>query len=39
MAPWDPAAWEAVKLEPSPAATVQLDLLACPMDDAVNGGP
>lgn len=36
MDPWDPAAWEAVKLELSPAAAVQLDLLARPMDDAVN---
>ena len=27
MAPWDPAAWEAVKLELGPGAGVQLDLL------------
>jgi putative SOS response-associated peptidase YedK len=27
LAPWDPAAWEAVKLEQRPAASLQLDLL------------
>jgi putative SOS response-associated peptidase YedK len=36
MAPWDPAAWEAVKLEARPPAAVQLDLLAATTDDPAD---
>ena len=36
MAPWDPAPWEAVKLEAGPPAAVQLDLLAATTDDPAD---